>query len=79
MEYWWCILMHFIVFVLELISFYAERFGMDEEQAVAIMGAHTLGGADTENSGYKVCICGFVLTKLNLMKIREGIKGLILS
>jgi predicted enzyme related to lactoylglutathione lyase len=37
----------------ELISFYAERFGMDEEQAVAIMGAHTLGAADTDNSGYR--------------------------
>ena len=46
--------MYNIVSNLELISFYAERFGMDEEQAVAIMGAHTLGAADTDNSGYRV-------------------------
>ena len=37
-----------------LTSFYAKRFKMTEIQAVAIMGAHTLGQAHLGNSGFKV-------------------------
>jgi len=37
----------------ELTSFYYSRFGMTAEEAVAIMGAHTLGAASQDNSGFR--------------------------
>ena len=35
----------------ELLVFFADTFGIDSKQAVAIMGAHTLGGMNHYNSG----------------------------
>ena len=33
-------------------SFFATEFGFDANETVALMGAHTLGGADPGNSGF---------------------------
>ena len=36
----------------EVMTYFAEEFGFTDDQTVAIMGAHTYGGMDTDNSGY---------------------------
>ena len=33
-------------------TYFAEEFGFTDDQTVAIMGAHTYGGMDEDNSGY---------------------------
>lgn len=36
----------------ELLAFFAENFGFNSDETVAIMGAHSIGGADRANSGF---------------------------
>jgi len=36
----------------EVMTYFAEEFGFTDDQTVAIMGAHTYGGMDEDNSGY---------------------------
>ncbi len=36
----------------EMYAFFKDQFGLDERLSVALMGAHTLGGAKPENSGH---------------------------
>merc|ERR1711892_961049 len=36
----------------DVMSFFATEFGFDANETVALMGAHTLGGADPANSGF---------------------------
>ena len=36
----------------EVMTYFAKEFGFTDDQTVAIMGAHTYGGMDTDNSGY---------------------------
>ena len=36
----------------EVMTYFSEEFGFTEDQTVAIMGAHTYGGMEEENSGY---------------------------
>jgi len=36
----------------EVMSFFASEFGFDDNETVALMGAHTLGRASSENSGF---------------------------
>ena len=33
-------------------SFFANEFGFDNNETVALLGAHTLGRASSENSGF---------------------------
>jgi len=35
-----------------VITFFANEFGFDENETVALLGAHTLGRASTDNSGF---------------------------
>ena len=35
-----------------MMNFFAKEFGFDANETVALMGAHTLGGADPANSGF---------------------------
>ena len=37
-----------------LVTYFADNFGFNENETVALMGAHTLGGAATANSGHRV-------------------------
>jgi len=36
----------------EVMDYFAKEFAFDHDQTVAIMGAHTYGGMETDNSGY---------------------------
>ena len=36
----------------EVMTYFSGEFGFTEDQTVAIMGAHTYGGMDEDNSGY---------------------------
>jgi len=36
-----------------LVTYFADNFGFNENETVALMGAHTLGGAATANSGHR--------------------------
>ena len=36
----------------DLMEYFATNFGFDANETVAVMGAHTLGRAKTENSGF---------------------------
>jgi len=36
----------------EIMTYFAKEFGFTDDQTVAIMGAHTYGGMDEDNSGY---------------------------
>lgn len=36
----------------EMMDYFADQFGLDEFEVTALMGAHALGGAKRENSGY---------------------------
>ena len=36
----------------EIMTFFAENFGFSDSETVAILGAHTFGNLETENSGY---------------------------
>lgn len=36
----------------EVMKYFTDEFGFTNDQTVAIMGAHTYGGMDTDNSGY---------------------------
>ena len=36
----------------EMMEYFSDMFGMDEDEVTALMGAHTLGGAKASNSGY---------------------------
>ena len=35
-----------------MMSFFATEFGFDANETVALMGAHTLGKASSDNSGF---------------------------
>ncbi len=36
-----------------VMSFFADEFGFSVNETVALLGAHTLGSANTHNSGFK--------------------------
>ena len=35
-----------------MMTYFEEEFGFSQKEVVALMGAHTLGGCDPDNSGY---------------------------
>ena len=37
---------------MQVMSFFANEFGFDDNETVALLGAHTLGRASSENSGF---------------------------
>ena len=37
---------------IKVMSFFATEFGFDNNETVALLGAHTLGRASSENSGF---------------------------
>ena len=44
-------------------TYFADEFGFTDDQTVAIMGAHTYGGMDEDNSGYfffNLCLADFI-------------------
>ena len=39
-------------FIFQMLSFFAAEFGFDANETVALMGAHTLGRASSDNFGF---------------------------
>ena len=38
---------------MQVITYWADEFGLTQRETVAVLGAHTLGGMDEAGSGYQ--------------------------
>ena len=58
-------------------SYFADEFGFNPNETVALLGAHTLGSANTQNSGFKAANTQTVVLSLNINTGCQGLRMLM--